>query len=70
MSQNVQTTLDINLRPSLVKAPTQLNFPTAPSKPVTQRHQMVSSSLAQILFIGLDVPLRSRAAALIGDKVQ
>ena len=33
-----------------------------------KRHQMVSSSLA-LLFIGLELPLRSRAAAPIGDKV-
>ena len=30
MSRNVQTTSGINLRPSLVKAPTQHNFLTAP----------------------------------------
>ena len=30
MCRNVQTTLGINLRPSLVKALTQLNFRTAP----------------------------------------
>ena len=35
---------------------------------VAQRHQMASSSLALLLFIGLDL-LGSRAAALIGDKV-
>ena len=38
-------------------------------KPVAQRHQMVSGSLALLLFIGLDIPLGSRAAALIGDEV-
>ena len=37
-------------------------------KPVAQRHQMVSGSLA-LLFIGLELPLGSRAAAPIGDKV-
>ena len=39
------------------------------TKPVVQRHQMVSGSLALLLFIGLDLPLGSRAAALIGEKV-
>ena len=34
-----------------------------------QRHQVVSDTLALLLFIGLDLPLGSRAAALIGDKV-
>ena len=35
--------------------------------PVAQRHQMVSDSLALLLFIGLDLPLGVRAP--IGDKV-
>ena len=30
---------------------------------------MVSGSLALLLFIGLDLPLGRRAAALIGDEV-
>ena len=37
-------------------------------EPVAQRHQMVSGSLA-LLFIGLELPLGSRAATPIGDKV-
>ena len=37
-------------------------------KPVAQRHQMVSGSLA-LLFIGLELPLGSRAVAPIGDEV-
>ena len=37
-------------------------------KPVAQRRQMVSGSLA-LLFIGLELPLGSRAAAPIGDEV-
>ena len=37
------------------------------AQPVAQRHQMVSDSLALLLFIGLDLPLRSRAAAPIED---
>ena len=39
------------------------------NKPVAQRHQMVSGSLALLLFVGLDLPLGSRAAAPIGDEV-
>ena len=42
---------------------------TPTPQPVAQRHQMVSSSLALLLFIGLDLPLGSRAAAPIGDEV-
>ena len=38
-------------------------------EPVAQRHQMVSNSLALLLFIGPDLHLRSRAAAPIGDEV-
>ena len=38
-------------------------------KPVVQRHQVVSDTLALLLFIGLDLPLGSRAAAPIGNKV-
>ena len=38
-------------------------------KPVAQRHQMVSNSLALLLFNGLDFHFGSRPAALIGDKV-
>ena len=38
-------------------------------KPVAQRHQMVGDSLALLLFIGLDLTLESRAAALIEGKV-
>ena len=38
-------------------------------QPVVQRHQMVTGSLARLLFIGLDLPLGSRAAASIGDEV-
>ena len=38
-------------------------------EPVAQRHQMVSGSLALLLFIGLDLPLGSKAAAPIGNKV-
>ena len=37
--------------------------------PVAQRHQVVSDTLALLLFIGVDLPLGSRAAAPIGDKV-
>ena len=37
-------------------------------EPVAQRHQMVSGSLA-LLFICLELPLGSRAAAPIGDEV-
>ena len=32
-------------------------------------HQLVSGSLTLLLFIGLDLPLGSRAAVTIGDKV-
>ena len=35
---------------------------------VAQRHQMVSTSLA-LLFIGLELPLGSRAAAPKGEEV-
>ena len=42
-------------------------FMSNKEKPVAQRHQMVSSSLALLFFIGLDPPLGSRAAAPIGD---
>ena len=38
-------------------------------EPVAQRHQVVSDTLALLLFIGVDVPLGSRAAAPIGDEV-
>ena len=38
-------------------------------KPVAQRHQVVSDTLALLLFIGVDLPLGSRAAAPIGDEV-
>ena len=38
-------------------------------EPVAQRHQMVSGSLALLLFIGLQFPLGSRAVATIGDEV-
>ena len=38
-------------------------------EPVAQRHQMVSNSLALLLFIGLDLPLGNEAAAPIGDKL-
>ena len=38
-------------------------------EPVAQRHQMVSNSLALPLLIGLDLPLGSRAAAPIGEKI-
>ena len=44
-------------------------FMSNKEKPVAQRHQMVSSSLALLLFIGLELPLGSRAAATIGDEV-
>ena len=37
-------------------------------EPVALRHQMVSGSLA-LLFNGLELPLGSRAAAPIWDKV-
>ena len=37
--------------------------------PVAQRHQVVSDTLALLLFIGVDLPWGSRAAAPIGDKV-
>ena len=43
-------------------------FMSNKEKPVAQRHQMVSGSLA-LLFIGLELPLGSRAAAPIGDEV-
>ena len=39
------------------------------TKPVAQRHQVVSDTLALLLFIGVDLPWGSRAAAPIGDKV-
>ena len=42
------------------------DFVTA--QPVAQRHQMVSGSLA-LLFICLELPLGSRAAAPTGDEV-
>ena len=38
-------------------------------EPVARRHQMVSISLALLLFISLELPLESRAAAPIGDEV-
>ena len=38
-------------------------------EPVAQRHQVVSDTLALLLFIGVDLPLGSRAAAPIGDEV-
>ena len=38
-------------------------------EPVAQRHQVVSDTLALLLFIGVDLPWGSRAAATIGDKV-
>ena len=41
----------------------------ARQKPVAQRHQVVSDTLALLLFIGVDLPLGSRAAAPIGDEV-
>ena len=39
------------------------------AEPVAQRHQVVSDTLALLLFIGVDLPLGSRAAAPIGDEV-
>ena len=44
-------------------------FFDAIGKPVAQRHQVVSDTLALLLFIGVDLPLGSRAAAPIGDEV-
>ena len=41
----------------------------AAAQPVAKRHQMVSSSLDLLLFIGLALPLGSRAGAPIADKV-
>ena len=40
---------------------------TAKDKTIAQRHQMVSDSLALLLFIGLDLLLGNRAA--MGDVV-
>ena len=39
------------------------------NKPVDQRHQMVSDSLALLFFFGLDLLLGSREAGPIGDEV-
>ena len=47
----------------------QSNVPKKYLKPVAQRHQVVSDTLALLLFIGVDLPLGSRAVAPIGDEV-
>ena len=46
-----------------------LPSPMKTKEPVAQRHQVVSDTLALLLFIGVDLPLGSRAAAPIGDEV-
>ena len=47
-----------------------LNSAAPDDEPVAQRHQMVSHSLALLLFIGQEILLGSRTAAPIGTPVQ